>query len=631
MLRIHHVVFASFLSVCFFLPGASDAKDASGDSVSLWDTVKHSDASLSREAVAARDGWKEIADEKATFEGDACLANSRLALMLRKGCKGAEWYYNLDGKLVKGPTLIPVGADGDKAKAMQSFRLLDHTQDTFLLEAVSTTESGKTIAERYSLKKGKPFVETAPGEGTEKVQVEMRSGHAVIPDLFGADVVVTARAAPRAGAAVQEAAQLRLPSENILLNFIDNGNAIVQCVWRSGDQDVRISLDGAGEERAISSTEIAYKKDLDMHVWVGVLAAPAIWCQKKAGELDPVKFTKLDWQIPFRALWRADYRRTDGLIDSWKLVLKKEKEGEWEAFGVSLKKEGTVWHPTRGTFGYPAKIDHDAAWLRITKFGGWEMDPHYLKPFKYQPDAAIVIYPFQKTGASPKDAYGMLDVVKEALEDTPEFTLPDDMQVKTFPRGRYPGVCGTTGEVEKIFDAREEQKKKREIIERFYKMCFFNVVVRMRIQEYMAWSKRTRDLCAAQKAANPQLAPLADEMDGILSGFDRAYSDLKMAERTPAASHILVDKFIALVDNDGSEDKKNEEAKLVGRDTRTIASNQDHCSGVCRALTKVLRQRAAYRMIEAKDPASFDFARDLRQRSLEMLKNTIGVEGGFTD
>ena len=303
-------------------------------------------------------------------------------------------------------------------------------------------------------------------------------------------------------------------------------------------------------------------------------------------------------------------------------MIKKEKEGEWEGFGVGLKKEGTVWHAARGTFGYPAQIEKDVAYLRTTKFES-------LKDLKYKPDGTIIIYPFQKTGASPKNVYGAVEVLKEALEETPEFTRNEDMLVKTLPRSRYPGVCYTTGEVEKIFDAKEEQKKKREIIERFTKMNFFNVVVRMRIEEYMDWRKRTGEFCAREKSARPPLAALIVEMEGQLARFDKAYTELKLAERTPAAAHILTDKFIALVDS--NEDKKDEKAKQLGRDSRTIGGTQDHSVGVFRMITKETRQRAGYRMMEAKDEASFEFAKEMRKRTLEMLQNTLGVEGGFTD
>jgi hypothetical protein len=616
MHRVVSLALFLFLLVSLSAPSFAETKGAA-DSVALWDTGRHFEESLSPEQVAKRDGWKQITDENATITGDVCLSNDYLSLVLRKGAREAEGYYRLGDQMAKALTLVPVGADGDRAKAINSFRLVDHTQDSFLLEAGFVTQSGKTVGARYLLKRGKPFVETRPGQGTEEIRVEMQSRHAVIPDLFGADVVVSAKDT--------KASELRLPSENMLLNLIDNGNAIIQCVWRSGDQKVGIRLEGTGEDRAISAVEIGYKKDMDMNVWVGVLAAPAIWCQKKAGELNAVKYTKLDWKVPFRALWRADYRRTDGLIDTWKVVLKKQKEGEWEGFGIRLKKDGSVeYHESRGVFGYPACIDRDAAYLRVPKF----------EPFpnlKYAPDGTIVMYPFQKIEGGPKNVYGAVEVLKEALEDTPEFTRPDEIAVKLSPRFRYPGVCGTTGAVEKIFDEKQEQAKKREIIERLDKMNFFIVVVRMRVVEYMDWCKRMRRFCAEAKAARPGLVPLADEMDGRLAEFDKTYTELKLAERTPAAAHVLTDKWIALVDNTKlTEDKKNEAAKQLGRDLRTIGGRQDHSTGVFRMITKEMRQRAGDCMMEAKDDASFNFAQEIRRRTLEMLQNTLGVENrGF--
>ena len=36
-------------------------------------------------------------------------------------------------------------------------------------------------------------------------------------------------------------------------------------------------------------------------------------------------------------------------------------------------------------------------------------------------------------------------------------------------------------------------------------------------------------------------------------------------------------------------------------------------------------------MMRAKDETEFNFANDIRQRTLEMLQTSMGVEGGFTD
>jgi len=593
----------------FFATDAGAAENA----VLLWDTGKHSAKSLSPDAVAKRDGWKELTGENAAITGDVCLANEHLTLAFRKGARGGEWYYRLGETMVKGPTLVPVGAGGDKTKALNSFKVIDSTATNALLEVNATTEAGKKMVARFFLKKGKPFVETQPGEGTEKMLVEERSQHAVMPDPFAGDLVVSA----------QETAanELRFPGEHVLAQLADHGNAIVVCAWRSPEQAVKVTLGGEGEKRAITGMEVACKKDRRMNVWVAVLAAPGIWHQKKIGDLNAVKDVKLDWQIPYLALWRADYRRDHGWIDSWKVIIKKPN-GEWEGFGVSPKKGGTVWHPMRGTFAYPTHLEGESVYLRNPVY---ERRPQV----KNNPNGLAVIYPFQKIGKSPKNVYGVMDVLTEAFEEVPEFTLAEDLQVKRLAWDRYPGVCYTTGEVEKIFDDNKERQKKKEIIERFKKMNLFCITVRTRIEEYMNWWKKTHEFCANSKAEKPQATALVDELDGQLSELDKVYESAKLRERTPAAANTLTDQIEAFV---GSDDPKRvDKVKDLGRATRTIASNQDAATGELRRVAKETRQQAGCRMMTAKDDAAFDFANEIRRRTLEVLRTSMGVEGGFTD
>ncbi|MCX6898731.1 MAG: hypothetical protein NT105_08540 [Verrucomicrobia bacterium] len=578
-----------------------------------WDTGKHSAKSLSPDAVAKREGWKGVTGENVSVSSDVCVANEYLTLVFRKGARGGEWYYRLGEATVKGPTLVPVGPGGDKAKTLDAFKVIDSTATNALLEVNATTEAGKKTVTRFFLKKGKPFVETQPGDGTEKILVEARSHHAVMPDPFAGDLVVSAQET--------EANELRFPGEHVLAQLADNGNAIVMCAWRSADQAVKVMLDGEGEKRMITGTEISYRKDRRMNVWVAVLAAPAIWHQKKIGDLNAVKDVKLDWKIPYLALWRADYRREHGWVDSWKVIIKKPN-GEWEGFGVSPKKGGTVWHARRGTFAYPTHLEGESVYVRNPVYEG---NP----PIKNNPNGLAVIYPFQRIGKSPKNVYGVMDVLTEALEDMPEFTLAEEWLVKRPAWDRYPGVCYTTGEVEKIFDDDKERQKKKEIVERFKKMNLFCITVRRRIEEYMNWWKKTHEFCARSKAAKPQAAALVDELDGQLSEMDKVYENRKLAERTPAAANALTDQIEAFV---GSDDPKRvDKVKELGRATRTIGGNQDSGAGYLRMVAKETRQQAGYRMMTAKDDASFDFANEIRRRTLEVLRTSMGVEGGFTD
>lgn len=610
-LKCLRVVFcvAGTASVLFTMAAAAAAENLT----LLWDMGRHSAKSLQPDAVAKREGWKEVTGESVGVSGDVCVANEYLTLVFRKGARGGEWYYRLGEAMVKGPTLVPVGSGGDKAKKLDAFKVIDSTATNALLEVNATTEAGKKMVARFFLKKGKPFVETQPGDGTEKILVETRSQHAVMPDPFAGDLVVSA----------QETAanELRFPGEHVLAQLSDHGNSIVLCAWRSAEQAVKVTLAGEGEKRVITGVEVACKKDRRMNVWVSVLAAPGIWHQRKIGDLNAVKDVKLDWQIPYLALWRADYRRDHGWIDSWKVIIKKPN-GEWEGFGISPKKGGTVWHPMRGTFAYPTHLEGESVYLRNPVY---ERHPQV----KNDPNGLVVIYPFQRISKSSKNAYGVMDVLAEALEETPEFTLAEDLQVKRPAWDRYPGVCDTTGKMEKIFDDNEERQKKKEIIEQFKKMNLFCITVRSRIEEYMNWWKKTHEFCGRSKAAKPQAAALVDELDGQLSEMDKVYESAKLRERTPAAANAFTDQIEVLV---GSDDPKRvDKVKELGRATRTIASYQDAATGELRRVGKETRQQAGYRMMTARDDATFDFANEIRRRTLEVLRTSMGVEGGFTD
>jgi len=384
---------------------------------------------------------------------------------------------------------------------------------------------------------------------------------------------------------------------------------------------VDLTLDGSGEARTISATEIEYGKDKGLNVWVGVLAAPGIWYQQKIAELNPVKDKKLDWKVPLRAHWRVDFRRDDGLIDSWAMVIKKGAD-DYEGFGVGMKAKRTVWASARSAYAYPACIDGDSAYLRASKFEG-------LPYIKYKADGYAVIYPFQKVTHTPADMYTAADVLGEALDGTPEAKLPEDLRVKRVPRDKYPATCGVTDEYEKVFDAKEEKAKKAWLLERLEAMDNFVIGIRSRITEYMDWKKKASEFCAKTKAEKPQLAPLADEFEGMLARFDKRYEELKLAQLNPAAAEVLIEKVKVLIDS--NEDKKDEKAKELGRATRTIGGSQDHSIGDFRVITKEIRQRAGYRMAEAKDDAAIKFAKAMRDLTTEMLWQGFGHEGLMTN
>ncbi len=546
-----------------------------------------------------------------TSSDEVSVGNNYLTLLIRKGAPGAECHYRLGVETIKGPVLLPAIGESDKARAITAFRMVEDTPARALVEVDSISMSGKNMTTRYLLRENQPLVEVQPGEGMERLRLEATSRYAVVPDIFAGDMVINP--------ATVAQSRLRLPSENLLLHLTTGGNAIVACVWRSAEQAVRLTLGDGGDGRAITETEVACPKNYS--VSVAVLAATGIWHQKKVAELNPVKDVMLDWKVPFRALWRADYPRTDSLIDSWKCLLREGKD-RYESFGIEANKARTVWTSARGSFAYPTYMEGGSCFLRKTQFEG-------SLGCKYDDSQFVVIYPSQAVRGTPPGTFGALDILREALKETPEASLLGNLEIKKVARDRWPATCAVTADYEKVFDAGEEKANKAFLLGRLEEMNQFVINIRSRMKEYQDWQRKTREFLAKAQAEQPQVAPLAEEFDGILATFDKIYERRKLDERTPAAARVLIDKVAALIDS--PEGNKDEKTKQLGRDTRTIGGNQDSCLGEFRMFTKRLRQRAGYRMAEAQDDAAFHFAREVRRRTMEMLQFAFVHESAQTD
>lgn len=580
------------------------------EGIHLYDTET---SELTSGTVSAPTGWKEVGAGRVdwSFKGAASVSNGYLTLVLGKKSRGPECYYRNGAQMTFGLTLVAAGAGGDRAKTITNFRVIDNKPTGVVVEAIATSESGLTITTRYLVKGNLPMVEVQPGAGTESIFVEASGKYAVLPDVFAGDLVVSASDAA--------APELRFPSERMLLQLVEGGNAIVECTWPSSEQQVRLFL----RNRTFVGSEIACSKASGHNVSVAVLAAPAIWHEQILSELDPVKDLKLNWRVPFQALWRADFPRTDGFIDSWKCIIRKSKD-DYERFGITtnLNMSRTVWTTARGSFAYPACIDGDRCLLRKTEF---EEAPE----IRYDDRRSVVIYPYRAINGGPAYVHGAVDLLCDALADTPQAPHEDDLDVKSVPRDIWPATCDVTANYEDIFDAGEEGAKKAFVLQRLDAMNNFVIGIRYRIDEYLDWSHETKAFCSKTKATQPQLAVLVDELEGYLAMIDRVYQERKLEERNPAAVHALIDKVIALIDS--NDPKKSEKAKEIGRETRTIGGSQDHSIGEFRMYAKQLRQRAGYRMIDAKDDAEYEFASAIRQRTMKILQSGFVHEFATTD
>src|SRR5207302_6009024 len=112
------------------------------------------------------------------------------------------------------------------------------------------------------LKKGEHFVEAQALTGEPTLRLECPSRFAVLPDFFADDILFDARKVPLD--------RVELPSENFFLHFTGQQDAIVMSVFENRAQDVRVTLAGKGDDRAITGSEIDFGKK-GSKIWVAVL------------------------------------------------------------------------------------------------------------------------------------------------------------------------------------------------------------------------------------------------------------------------------------------------------------------------------------------------------------------------
>lgn len=591
----------------------------------IADTGRPHPEGIGAAELEKREGWKAVPGRGAAFVGDAWFGNQYVGIAFRQGAGAAEFYARMPGGAWrKLSDLMAVGADGRRGGKIQSLRIVEDHPDEIAMDAAFARDGARPMTVRYRLQRDRRHIETEAREGARRMIASCDSKFAVVPDWFGGDLVTNAERT--------RAARLRAPSEKVLLQLLDGGDAILVFAWPSADQEVAVGLSGEGEGRVICETEIGYRRDQRASVWIGALTAPAIWHQKPIRELTEIQGDRLSWKMPFDAGWRIDFRRQqDGLIDSWKPTF-RHKDGNWEYCRDNGSR--TMWTSCRGDVAYPAFIQDGCMHLVNARFES-AMQQTFFRgdgDLSFDPDDVALVYPWESTDATPRDFPMARDILHQAFETTPEFQYASRLEPVDMPRHRYPPTCAVTAEYEKAFEQGEETKGRRRLIADLRRMDYFVLTKRERIEEYMSWMRRQRDWIERQRTAAAANAPLLDRMAMFLARIDDTYSKGRGANmKTPAECLDLADRVEALIDapadsGDTEGSDKCSVAKDLGKKTRAIGGAQDSVLGCMRQIVKELRQTAGIAMMQAKDDAEFNCAAEMRKRTMELLWQTCGHE-----
>jgi hypothetical protein len=584
------------------------AKPPVAIAVGVWDSGQPSAETLSSATLGAKKGWSAVgAQEKpASFKGDAVLTNGRQLAVVRKQAPAVEVYAQGAEGLVARLRVQLVSSSGEPAERLERLAVVENTKGAATLEASYTTAKGTEVTARFRLKRGDVAMQVEPGTGAGRMRIECQSRFVVLPDFFADDILIDARTIPPDTA--------ELPSENFLMHLVGNGEAIAMCVFENRQQDTKVSLSGSGERRHITASEIGFE---GKKVWVSVLEGPQVWHQRDLSAADAGKIIPLDWKMPFPGQWRVDFMRTNGLTDSWEMLLPMEKgmgyiKPSW--LGSEMDEVGanrSRWNTVLGRYPYPCWSDAD---------GRGHIQP--LKSRVLQFDGPMVVYPINRVKQTPLDAYSVIDVMRNTLGVGPCQYILDLEGQKSEYRGR--ATCSCRDELARIYGSKEQKQKRAEVEKILDDGLIFVKHIRGRITRYVEFGHKMREYLAAQKTAHPELADFLTEMDQIAAEIDKRVAARADKIKTPEHVAAMNEDFRKNVLDDNGPEARTK-SRQYAEALVVIGDNQDELSGECRWVVKALRQKAG--ILLATNPRAAPVAAEIRARTQQALRNPANHEG----
>jgi hypothetical protein len=336
---------------------------------------------------------------------------------------------------------------------------------------------------------------------------------------------------------------------------------------------------------------------------------------KEVTSAEAGQVVRLDWTAPFPAQWRTDWRRQEGLTESWEM-LNERPDGQFARYGLyggpeTIPADRKRWTTVLGEFKYPCWLDKTGqSWLQPLKHPTLRLE------------GPAVIYPINRAPATPLDEFTVVDILRNTLGIGPcEYVLDVEGQQSQY-KGR--ATCAVRDALNPIYRQNMQKKQRAEIEKILQDLMVFIRHIRGRIESYVAFGHDTLGYLAEQKKAHPELADHLADLETIARSIDARFVARKDEIKTPDDAAAMVEEFRKTVlDYEG--DDALAKCKRFTEAWVRIGGNQDELAGECRWAAKMLRQKAGLMM--AADPRLADIAKEIRRRSQVVLRNPAAHEG----
>jgi len=589
-------------------------------------------------ATAAAGQWLEkleassrlVEDDKShSFSGRPVLMNDKIVAVLEKDSPGIAVYSRQTEGTKLCARLQPV-CDGRADLNGASVTIAENGRTSVAIEVAFRSPRNESRTIRYELHAGEPFIKTTARAGVEKLRVHAPCRFVVLPDFFGDDIVVDAASIP--------VAQAQVPSEHFLLHMMHGGEAVLMTVSESRDNEAVVNVsEGPGTSREINFTDVFFGEK--PNVWVAVLAGKGTWHQHDVAAADAGKVVRLDWQMPFAALWRVDWSKTDKLTESWEMLLQDpagkyvmqnwlgQKEAEGQNFGPEFgardwnKPDRLRWNPVLGSFKFPCWIDNDRAGylqpLERPKSQHESSTPGFVGPALIYPIDRVQAAPF----TTPLEQLTVVDLVRMTLGVGPCQYILDLEGQKRNSRGV--ATCYARDVINAIYKQGSQLRQQAAINEQLDLCVAFISNVRERIDQYHEFGHEMTGYLQEQKRLAPRHAQFLDDMMSLTEKLDTVFEENQERIHTPAFARLNADSFReSLLTYEGKDAYEKCAARMAV--FTSMGGAQDETVATCRMIVKVLRQRAGLAM--AVDPELKAIGTEIRQRTQVILRKATAYE-----
>ncbi len=577
--------------LCWLIVGRCQA--AGGDAVAdvtLWDTQRV--AGSGDVDFARKQSWRQVAAGAAAqpLSGDVVIENERLAVVFARRSAGPLICPKSAIAQPKDRSrLVPVAAGGAPATGLGTIAIRTNDEDEVALEVSSRVPGGRETRVVYRLARGQSFLECKPVENAGGIRIEAGTRFAVIPDFFGADMVFDPRAYPQSS--------LIIPPENFVLGLLDGGNTIVMSVWPAADQDAKLTLAGANEDRHIGAMQIGFH---GKSVFVAVLHAPGIWHEHRLQGPSADRDIALGWKRPYAAKWRANFccqRRND----SWDFEDRKT----------------TAWMYLYQEIVWPCWFDGENGLVRLSR--------RFLDvkgPMEF-----VLVYPADRKKETPLAVFTPVDIVRNTLGVGPcEYVLDrEGLQGRSPNKGRKNfgrGVCDTTTPIEYLFIEGLETRESALVGHLLDDIQADISAIHARVLEFRRFGKELGDLAAGLPHESAAAGQLLDEARRVSHEIEAMYEENLPIIKNPARAEQAGRRIRELASQRDPENLG--ECKTLTFELREIAGTQHRMVGDYRVMVKRLRQEAGIRGTE--DPATAKLAEQIRKLGGQVLRKKYSVE-----